>query len=74
MVTLKQFREMTKDFPEDTPIQIESVFKPENSMFGPAFDIITMKNPPAIVLLPSQVYIDDGMTQLSVKHEGKKAE
>lgn len=52
MYNLKQFREMTKDLPEDTEIRIESVFKPGQSFHTEVFEMVCNAGRKKIVLLP----------------------
>lgn len=71
MYTLKQFRDMTKDLPEDTEIRIESVFKPEKSFHTEVFEMICHSGQKKIVLLPAIASISDGENDLTVQHKTK---
>ena len=69
MYTLKQFREITKDLPEDTEIRIESVFKQEKSFHTEVFEIVCNSGQKKIVLLPVVASISDGESDLTVQHK-----
>lgn len=71
MYNLKQFREMTKDLPEDTEIRIESVFKPGQSFHTEVFEMICNAGQKKIVLLPAIASISDGENDLTVQHKTK---
>ena len=69
MYNLKQFREITKDLPEDTEIRIEIVFKPEKSFHTEVFEIVCNSGQKKIVLLPVVASISDGESDLTVQHK-----
>lgn len=74
MVTLAQFREITKGLPGDFEIRIEACFTPEGNKTAPCFKMMYSKETKEVVLLPEAVHINDGETGLTVKHEEKHEE
>lgn len=71
MYTMGQFREITKDLPDDFEIKIEAFFTPEKNGSSKTHNIIVSKNTKEVVLLPEAVYISDGETALKVE-QGRK--
>lgn len=71
MYTMGQFREITKDLPDDTEIKIEAFFTPDQNGSAAVHNIIASKNTKEVVLLPEAVYISDGTNALKVE-QGKK--
>lgn len=71
MYTMGQFREITKDLPNDFEIKIEAFFTPDKNGSAATHNIIIKKNTKEVVMLPEAVYISDGSTALKVE-QGKK--
>ena len=71
MLTLAQFREITHGLPGDFEIRIEACFTPDGNRSAPCFEIMYSKPKKEVVLMPEAVCINDGETDLTVKHERK---
>lgn len=66
-MTLKQFRELTADRPEEAEIRIESYYTNDVSGTSPVFDVIMGNG--QIALLPQAAHIEDGDNVLHVEHK-----
>ena len=71
MLTLAQFREITRGLPGEFEIRIEACFTPDGSRSASCFEIMYSKPKKEVVLMPEAVCINDGETDLTVKHERK---
>lgn len=69
MRTLGQFREFTKDLPDDCELRVESYFAPNVTKTSPVFDYISAKNDNCVVIMPEAVYISDGSEEMAVTHK-----
>lgn len=72
MRTLGQFREFTKDIPDDYELKIESYFEPENTKASRCFDYISIDKEKSIIFIPESVYISDGEKEMLVTHKKQR--
>lgn len=72
MLTLEQFREITKELPGDFEIRIEAYFTPKETKSAACFEIVYSKGTKEVTLLPEAVTISDGEKYITVKHESKE--
>lgn len=71
MLSLKQFREITANMPEDSLIELETHFTPGSSGSVDTWDILASREKKTIILMPQHVYISDGENDLYVEHKKK---
>jgi len=71
MLSLKQFREITANMPEDSLIELETHFTPGSSGSVETWDILASREKKRIILMPQHVYISDGENDLYVEHKKK---
>lgn len=69
MRTLGQFREFTKDLPDDYELRVESYFAPDTTKTSPCFDYISSEAEKCVVIMPEAVYISDGSENMAVTHK-----
>ena len=71
--TLKEFREITKELPEDTEIKVESIYEyNEPSKSTNIFDVKFFgkgTNNPRIRIVPETIVLSSGETRLEATHE-----
>ena len=74
MLTLKEFYNMTKDLPDDTKIEVESIVTAEKSYSSPALNnVIRDHARGTVVIRPEAISITRGKKTLQAMHsKGKK--
>lgn len=72
MRTLGQFREFTKDLPDDYELRVESYLAPGVTKTSPCFDYMSAEKEKCVVIMPEAVFISDGSEQMAVTHKPDK--